>query len=481
MDAATPKLALVELIVAAVAATEGAEEAARAAAQRAREEAEAKRLAALEAELQTLGLGALQRRAVAEGVASTDLCAAVDSDTPKQAVIAVVLDHARRQSQAASGTADTAWAEEAARAAAAAETEAMLRRELEVQSLSALCRRANECGVDEATLGVALDGAQPKAELVALLLVQHRANGAAAGGPAMLELGLSSSEDNAVKADEAAERSLRAELGRLKLGALSRRAVAAGISAAALEAAQDEDNPALAIEELIVGVESARARSSMSELGLSSSEDNAVKADEAAERSLRAELGRLKLGALSRRAVAAGISAAALEAAQDEDNPALAIEELIVGVEHARLQPPSSSTPSASSGGGGGTSTLRGSRTEAAAPRAMRATNRAHHGGGGGGSRGPVPSRSSAPASVSFSSRGPYSSVIPEAVPPQADRSARRFRAASSRDSVGPPRRRLFAPGKHAMISCKLCIRCYRRCLAACHGSMPSIWPRTYS
>jgi hypothetical protein len=403
MDAATPKLALVELIVAAVAATEGAEEAARAAAQRAREEAEAKRLAALEAELQTLGLGALQRRAVAEGVASTDLCAAVDSDTPKQAVIAVVLDHARRQSQAASGTADTAWAEEAARAAAAAETEAMLRRELEVQSLSALCRRANECGVDEATLGVALDGAQPKAELVALLLVQHRANGAAAGGPAMLELGLSSSEDNAVKADEAAERSLRAELGRLKLGALSRRAVAAGISAAALEAAQDEDNPALAIEELIVGVE------------------------------------------------------------------------------HARLQPPSSSTPSASSGGGGGTSTLRGSRTEAAAPRAMRATNRAHHGGGGGGSRGPVPSRSSAPASVSFSSRGPYSSVIPEAVPPQADRSARRFRAASSRDSVGPPRRRLFAPGKHAMISCKLCIRCYRRCLAACHGSMPSIWPRTYS
>eukprot|EP01047_Picozoa_sp_COSAG01_P078873 COSAG01_NODE_14741_length_1414_cov_12.485562_1_plen_269_part_00 len=101
-----------------------------------------------------------------------------------------------------------------------------------------------------------------------------------------------------------ASAALAAELSALKMGALSRRAVEAGVDADALEAAQDEGDRA-AIIALIV----AREVDPVEEL--------------------RAELRTLKLGALSKRAVAAGVEGDALEAAQDDGDKA-AIIELIV-------------------------------------------------------------------------------------------------------------------------------------------------------
>jgi hypothetical protein len=98
-----------------------------------------------------------------------------------------------------------------------------------------------------------------------------------------------------------ASAALAAELSALKMGALSRRAVEAGVDADALEAAQDEGDRA-AIIALIV----AREVDPVEEL--------------------RAELRTLKLGALSKRAVAAGVEGDALEAAQDDGDKAAIIE-----------------------------------------------------------------------------------------------------------------------------------------------------------
>ena len=97
---------------------------------------------------------------------------------------------------------------------------------------------------------------------------------------------------------------LAAELGALKMGALSRRATAAGVDEDALEAAVDDADKAALIA-LIVAKE----------------------VDPAEE--LRAELRALKLGALSKRAAAAGVDADAIEAALDDADKA-AIIELIV-------------------------------------------------------------------------------------------------------------------------------------------------------
>ena len=102
---------------------------------------------------------------------------------------------------------------------------------------------------------------------------------------------------------------MEAQLKAMKLGALSKRALASGATAEELEAAQDEDEPKAAVIALILRYE--------------------VDPSEA----LRGELSKLKLGALSRRAVAVGVNVDALEAAQDEDAPKSAVIELIVRAE----------------------------------------------------------------------------------------------------------------------------------------------------
>jgi hypothetical protein len=105
---------------------------------------------------------------------------------------------------------------------------------------------------------------------------------------------------------------LTAELSALKMGALSKRAVDAGVDGDALAAAQDEGDTA-AVVALIVAKE----------------------VDPAQE--LRSELSALKLGALSKRAGAAGVDADALAAAQDEGDTAAIIALIVAKVSQTAL------------------------------------------------------------------------------------------------------------------------------------------------
>ena len=107
----------------------------------------------------------------------------------------------------------------------------------------------------------------------------------------------------ATSPEMAASSSLEAELRTKKLGGLSRHAVEqTGLSAAALEDAQNADEPAEALIRLIVDAESLRER--LEALG--------------------------GLGALSRRALEAGIDEDALSAAQDAEQPKTAVVKLLV-------------------------------------------------------------------------------------------------------------------------------------------------------
>jgi hypothetical protein len=100
----------------------------------------------------------------------------------------------------------------------------------------------------------------------------------------------------------------REQLGQLKLGQLVWRAVAEGIAAAALDDAEDSDDPQAAIIALLLA------------------EPNGTAA-------LRAELEGMKAMPLTRRAMAAGVSEAALEAADDADDARQAIIELVLRAE----------------------------------------------------------------------------------------------------------------------------------------------------
>ena len=99
---------------------------------------------------------------------------------------------------------------------------------------------------------------------------------------------------------------VREELRALKLGGLSRRCRQSGISDEELEELQDQDEPKIALIRWIVAHE----------------------ADPMEE--VRKKLLELKLGALSRRAVAAGVSEESLEEAQDSDEPRAAVVALIL-------------------------------------------------------------------------------------------------------------------------------------------------------
>ena len=104
---------------------------------------------------------------------------------------------------------------------------------------------------------------------------------------------------------------LRSELQKMKVGALGRRAAEAGVDEAALEEAEESADPKAALVELILQC------------------SGATEADPA-RAALRAELLRLKLGALGRRAIAEGVDEPLLEEAEDSEDPQAAIIELIL-------------------------------------------------------------------------------------------------------------------------------------------------------
>ena len=139
--------------------------------------------------------------------------------------------------------------------------------------LSELQRVALDAGVDAGALDGALDEPEPRSVIAALLA-------AAAPAPA-------GSQD-----------AMREELEACRPSELKRRAAAAGADPAALEAAIDQDSPSQALIALILATAGDRS------LEL-----------------LRAELAPLKMGALQKRALAAGADADAVDGALDAWTP----------------------------------------------------------------------------------------------------------------------------------------------------------------
>jgi hypothetical protein len=109
-------------------------------------------------------------------------------------------------------------------------------------------------GVSEEAVDDALDEADPKATLSALILATVPTT--ASGG----------SEEQAAAAAQRAQitAALRGELGTLRVGALQRRAVEGGVDAGAIDDALETDNPKLTLVDLVVEAEllAAAARSS---------------------------------------------------------------------------------------------------------------------------------------------------------------------------------------------------------------------------
>ena len=116
---------------------------------------------------------------------------------------------------------EAAPADEPANAAAAAR-----RAELLAMKLSALKREARGAGVAADLLDAAVDGENPRAGLIDLIL-------------------------SAAPAPDAADGPLRAELAGMRLSALSKRAEQEGADASAVEDAEDSDDPKLALISLI--------------------------------------------------------------------------------------------------------------------------------------------------------------------------------------------------------------------------------------
>jgi hypothetical protein len=109
------------------------------------------------------------------------------------------------------------------------------------------------------------------------------------------------------------EEARRAELAALRIGALRKEAQLVGVDMAQIDEAVDEaDEPRVALVELILAA-------------------TAAKVSEEAEAVHRAELAQLKIGALRKRAKAAGADMEQVEKAIDEaDEPKAAVIELIV-------------------------------------------------------------------------------------------------------------------------------------------------------
>lgn len=231
------------------------------------------------AELQGLGLRALQRHAVAEGLSELDLDQALDSPRPKDAIVQKLVA-ARR---AATTPSPEAAAEQ-------------LLGTLSKLGLRALQKKAEEEGVDDGELDRVMDLSDPKAALVELLVRR-----------------MAPVDDNSAARMEA----LRSELMPLGLRALQKRAEQESLSDSVVDVALDSDSPKDSLLAALVQhiVSSSKAASA---------------AAAAREQKLREELGTLGLRPLQKRAEGAGVDETALDAAVDSDSPKERVIELIV-------------------------------------------------------------------------------------------------------------------------------------------------------
>jgi hypothetical protein len=173
------------------------------------------------AELRNLGLAALLKLAQGCGIEQAALDDMLDSDSPKEGVCTLI-----RRSTA----------------------EAELRSELLPLRLVALQRRALQEGVSEAPIDDAIDSEDPKAALIALIVT--------AAADAARNTGAVAAAEAEAQAQQHSQR-LAAELEGMRMGALQRRAGAAGVSEDALDdaldaASSDGGDPKSLVIQLIV-------------------------------------------------------------------------------------------------------------------------------------------------------------------------------------------------------------------------------------
>ena len=259
----------------------------------------AQKSAAMLSELQGLRPKELRKRARDVGINAELLEDAIDADDPKSAVIELLM----------------------AKSSDAGE-EAALRTGFEGLRLKELRRRAKDAGVDADELEDATDSDDPKATVIQLLLAQRLSSSKAAAGdrpPApvtpLLD-GLDAGELMGMappdatytvvyESEDPAVRKLRSELSAMKLSALRKRASGAGIDDDAMEAAADGDDEK---DDL---------------LGL-------LLANGGGNDGLRAELSSMKLSALRRRAAADSVGEEAMEEAADGGDETSALVQLIL-------------------------------------------------------------------------------------------------------------------------------------------------------
>ena len=234
--------------------------------------------APLRLELNALKIGALTRRAMEEGIDPAALERAQDDAKPKEAMIALLCAHISSRGQLG-GCLETV------------DRPNPLREKLLALNLSALLARVAELGIDPEVVEEALDSADTKAALCALVEAD-------------------STSQKAANTDDEEE---MVKLRQLKLSELIKRASESGVAADELERAQDADDPKEALAKMCVTVAGAVAAKQKAE-----------------EVVLRAELEQLKLSALSKRAVGRGIDPDLIAVAQDADVPREALIALLV-------------------------------------------------------------------------------------------------------------------------------------------------------
>jgi hypothetical protein len=220
----------------------------------------------LRQELRSLRLGALSKRAMSGGVDQDAIEDAMESDTPKAALVDLILAQLPQVDEAN-------WQQQQA-----------FREELSGLRLMAISKRAQSEGVDAEAIEDAMESAEPKSALIELIL---------ACKPAELP------------APPAQHDSFRSELSGLRLKELRARAKAEDVDAGLLDAAMDNDEPKEAVIQLLLDVKTAAERA-------------------------RKELESLRLKELRSRAKAAGHSAELLEEAMDDDEPKAAVIELLL-------------------------------------------------------------------------------------------------------------------------------------------------------
>eukprot|EP01052_Picozoa_sp_SAG31_P023142 SAG31_NODE_1886_length_6989_cov_6.914514_3_plen_521_part_00 len=239
---------------------------------------------ALREELGSLKPSVLRKQVKELGVAEEQVDAAEDSADPHAALMDLLVSAALPEKKDEGGS----------RPASDETARWELRAQLDTLKYSALRKRARELGVDEAEVDAAGDSDEPRNALINLLVASTSLSEG---------YGQRASNERPVAA-------LRRELSSLTLKRLKQYARELGVCEKALEDAEDGDDVNSAVVSLCI---EAKTKGQGLELAR-----------------LRAVLGPLRLKALKIRAREAGVSAQALDEADDADDVKQAVTELII-------------------------------------------------------------------------------------------------------------------------------------------------------